>query len=70
MQGVNKPTMFLVTTISQIIFVEGPLESNSIPLMHYLEDIAQGEKKIYQHVDLSGKITIQRQFHKLLILFH
>ena len=44
MQGVNRPTMFFISTISQIIFVKGPLESNSIPLMHYLEGIAQGEK--------------------------
>ena len=72
MQGVNRPTMFFISTISQIIFVKGPLESNSILLMHYLEGIAQGEKKlmIYQHVDLSSKITIQHQFLKLLILFH
>ena len=58
MQGVNKPTMFLVTTISQIIFVEGPLESNSIPVMHYLKDIAQGEKR-----DLSACRSIWQDYN-------
>ena len=62
-EGVNRPTMFFVLTISQIIFVKGPLESNSIPLMHYLEGIAQ-EKKTN---DLSACRSLWQDYNTTLI---